>query len=135
MNKTIGLLACALTVSLFSLTANARGPGSGSGGAGNAGAAGGGFAGGSSGSSGGGSAGQSKANNPPASSQAQENSNGRFAQDREFGLDRAQERMSDQGLANERATDNYGNPIKRKQSDINQEPSIPYRQDRDRLNN
>lgn len=129
MKKMVPLLICALAACLFSLSASARGPGGGgSAGGGSSGAATGGVGGGTSrGSSG--SSGQDKAANPPANSQASENSNGRFVQDREFGLDRAQERMSDQGLANERAIDNYGNPIKRGQPDLNQEPSRPSQQD------
>jgi hypothetical protein len=41
---------------------------------------------------------------PPARSQAQENSNGRFAADRDKGLDRAEDRMSDQGRKHQKAT-------------------------------
>ncbi|MFZ9642573.1 MAG: hypothetical protein ACO29L_03870 [Candidatus Methylopumilus sp.] len=37
-------------------------------------------------------------------SQSVDNSNGRFAQDRDTGLERAEDRMSDQGLSNEKAT-------------------------------
>jgi len=38
-------------------------------------------------------------------SQAWDNSNGRFVKDREFGLDRAAERRSDQGNEHEKASD------------------------------
>jgi hypothetical protein len=44
-------------------------------------------------------------NTPNASVRAQENANGRFTEDRQFGLDRARERMSDQGLEHQNATD------------------------------
>lgn len=60
------------------------------------------------GPSGGGSAGSSDAphfGGPASNSKAAANSNGRFASDRETGLDRAAERMSDQGKAHEKATD------------------------------
>ena len=43
--------------------------------------------------------------NPAPNSRAMENSNGRFIQDREFGLDRAAERRSDAGTAHQKATD------------------------------
>lgn len=56
---------------------------------------------------GGGSAGFShgSAGGPPLSSRADENSNGRFSTDRDKGLDRAKDRMSEQGLGHEKATD------------------------------
>lgn len=56
----------------------------------------------------------------PASSTAYANSNGRFSPDRQFGLERAEERMSEQGWENQRATDNFGNPVRRYDVDIRQ---------------
>lgn len=46
-----------------------------------------------------------QANAPQPNARALENSNGGIAPDRSFGLDRAQERMSEQGAANQKATD------------------------------
>jgi len=83
MRKPVSLLLCALIGAVFSLGAAAHGPGGG-----------GGFGGGFSHGSAVG----------PSSSGALENSNGRFSQDRDQGMDRAQDRMSDQGLTNEQAT-------------------------------
>jgi hypothetical protein len=40
----------------------------------------------------------------PSSDHALQNSNGRFSTDRDTGLDRARERMSEQGLDHEKAT-------------------------------
>ena len=51
---------------------------------------------------------------PPPNSAALENSNGRFSSDRDKGLDRAQERMSEQGRKHQKATDaqnTQGNPV------------------------
>jgi hypothetical protein len=42
---------------------------------------------------------------PPLASRADENSNGRFAKDREFGLDRAAERRNGHAAEHERADD------------------------------
>ncbi len=58
---------------------------------------------------GGGSGGPSAAahsNGPSPKSQAAENSNGRFSTDRDKGLDRAEDRMSAQGTAHEKAATN-----------------------------
>jgi hypothetical protein len=41
-----------------------------------------------------------------ASTTGQANANGQFTTDRQFGLDRAQDRMSEQGQAHEKATTN-----------------------------
>ena len=82
MRRPISLLLCGVFAAAFSLGAAARGPGGGPG-----------------------SHGASAPGGPPASSQASENSNGRFAQDRDKGLDRAEDRMSEQGLKHEKATD------------------------------
>jgi hypothetical protein len=76
MRKIISVLLCAFAAA-FSLDATAAGPG------GHSAAAPGG---------------------PRASSQAQENSNGRFAVDRDKGLDRAEDRMSEQGRKHQKAT-------------------------------
>jgi hypothetical protein len=84
MRRPISLLLCGACAAAFSFGAAARGPGGGAPGGHGASAPGGG---------------------PPARSQAWENSNGRFVQDREFGLDRAAERRSDQGNEHEKATD------------------------------
>ena len=83
MNKPMTILLGAAIAAGISVTAAARGPGSGGGG---------GF---SHGSAGG----------PSASSGASANSNGRFAEDRDKGLDRAEDRMSAQGAKHEKATD------------------------------
>ena len=80
MRKTIPLLLCAAIATAFSFGAVARGA-----------AGGGGF---SHGSPGG----------PSSDSKAFENSNGRFSQDRDKGLDRADDRKSGQGLRHGKAT-------------------------------
>ena len=56
---------------------------------------------------GGGGAGFShgSAGGPPLSSRADENSNGRFSTDRDKGLERAKDRMSEQGLEHAKGTD------------------------------
>ncbi len=83
MRKSIQLLLCTAAAAAFSASAAARGPGEVGGTGFDHGTAGG----------------------PPASSGASQNSNGRFAQDRDTGLDRAEDRMSQQGLQHEKATD------------------------------
>jgi ABC-type microcin C transport system permease subunit YejB len=60
-------------------------------------------------------------------SQSESNSNGRFATDRDTGLDRAEDRMSEQGLSHEKATKvkeedtvdlkKLTNPLKKKKPD------------------
>lgn len=85
MRKPILVLLCAAVIGALSLNAAARGPGSG-----------GGFGGGF-------SHGTPSGSSP--SSGASENSNGRLAQDRDKGLDRAEDRMSEEGLKHEKATD------------------------------
>ena len=84
MRKSMLVLLSAAIISALSFNALARGGGGGGGG-------GGGFNHGSA---------QDNAQN----SQSVDNSNGRFAQDRDTGLERAEDRMSDQGLSNEKAT-------------------------------
>lgn len=54
---------------------------------------------------GGGGGGGSAAGGSHMSSQAQANSNGRFASDRDTGLDRAEDRMNAEGKAHEQATE------------------------------
>ena len=54
---------------------------------------------------GGGGGGASHFGGPAPSSQAGTNSNGRFSSDRATGLDRAGDRMSDEGKTHEKATD------------------------------
>jgi hypothetical protein len=89
MRKATSLFLCAALAVAFSGVASARGGGGGGGGMG--GGMGGGFSHGSPvGSS--------------SNSQSLENSNGRFAQDRDQGLDRAEDRMSTQGLEHEKAS-------------------------------
>ena len=82
MRKSFAIFACAACAGAFSFGAMARGPG---------GAGGSGFSHGSA--------------VGPSSNHALQNSNGRFSTDRETGLDRARERMSEQGLEHEKATD------------------------------
>lgn len=102
--KKVGLLLCSGVFALVSLTATARGPGGGGGGPGGSWGGGATATGGGSGSHGGTSR-QSPAG-PADSSRADENANGKFATDQKRGLDRAQERMSEEGLQHQRATDN-----------------------------
>jgi hypothetical protein len=83
MRKLISVLLCGAFATAFSLSAAAGGPGGGAPGGRGASAPGG----------------------PPAGSQALQNSNGRFAKDRDKGLDRAEDRMSAQGLKHQKATD------------------------------
>lgn len=83
MRKSIPVLICAAFAAAFSLSAAARGPGGGGGGDG--------FSHGSP--------------TGPSQSQALQNSNGRFSTDRDKGLDRAEDRMSQQGQEHEKATD------------------------------
>jgi hypothetical protein len=78
MRKIISMLLCGAFTAALSLGATAAGPGA--------------------------SGGHSAAGSPPASSQAMENSNGRFATDRDKGLDRAEDRMSAEGRKHEKAT-------------------------------
>ena len=71
-------------------------------------------AGGSHAGTGAGAAAGASAGSGHLSASGQANGNGRFAADRDTGLDRAQERMSEQGLAHEKAT---SAPGKRKGQD------------------
>jgi hypothetical protein len=89
MTKPMAIVVCAVAAASLSVAALARGAGGG-GGASVSGSAG--F---SHGSAGG----------PSASGGASANSNGRFAEDRDKGLDRAEDRMSAQGAAHEKAPD------------------------------
>ncbi len=91
MRKTLWIVASAAFAVALSFAADARGPG------------GGGFGGGMGGGFGG--FGQSAPHGPSAGSSAFENSNGRLSQDRDRGLERAEDRMSQQGLEHEKATD------------------------------
>lgn len=96
MRKATSVFLCAALAIAFSGVASARGGG---GGGGIGGGSGGGMGGGmGSGFSHGSPAG------PPSNSQSLENSNGRFAQDRDQGLSRAEDRMSTEGLENEKAS-------------------------------
>lgn len=88
MRKSLLILGSAAFAAALSFGAAARG-GPGGGGFG------GGFGGFSHGTPGG----------PAAGGSAYENSNGRFSQDRDRGLDRAEDRMSQKGLEHEKATD------------------------------
>lgn len=85
MRKSTSLLMCTVIAMVFSASAAARGGGTGGG-------MGGGFTHGS-------------PVGPSSSSQSLENSNGRFAQDRDQGLDRAEDRMSTQGRKHEKTSD------------------------------
>lgn len=80
MRRSIPVLVIAALAAAFSLSAMARGGG-----------AGGGFSHGSA--------------TGPSSSEALQNSNGRFSTDRDKGLQRAEDRMSQQGRQHEKATD------------------------------
>ncbi len=82
MRKLISVLLCGAFAAAFGLSAAAREPGDAS-------------------------RGQSASapGGPAAGSQALENSNGRFATDRDKGLDRAEDRMSEQGLRHQKATE------------------------------
>ncbi len=92
MRKLISVLLCGAFATAFSLSAAAGGPGGGASGG----------------------HGASAPSGPPAGSQAGDNSNGRFAQDRDKGLDRAEDRMSEQGLKHEKATDTDAQKKRRK---------------------
>lgn len=89
MHKSTSLVMCTMIAMAFSASAAARG---GSNGGGMGSGMGGGFSHGS-------------PVGPSSNSQALENSNGRFAQDRDQGLDRAEDRMSTQGREHEKASD------------------------------
>ena len=79
MRLPIAVLLCAALGAGFSMDAAARGPG--------------------------GKGASAPGGTPAPGSRAMENSNGRFVQDREFGLDRAAERRSDAGNEHQKATD------------------------------
>lgn len=98
MRKSLSLLLCALMATTFSLQAEARG-GSGSG------SGSGGSHGNSSSSSQGNSGNRGSDSGPSDNSQAADNTNGKFAQDKKTGLDRAQDRMSEAGLEHQKATE------------------------------
>ena len=72
VSKKPAIVICAVAAALLTLQAEARGGGAGGG-----------------------------AGGPPLSSRADENSNGRFATDRDKGLDRAEDRKSAQALKHE----------------------------------
>ncbi len=84
MKKTVSLLLCGACIAARGLNAEARGGG------------GGGFGGGS---------GFGHPSGPGSNSAASDNANGKFSQDRDSGLDRAEDRMSSEGLAHEKASD------------------------------
>jgi len=65
---------------------------------------------------GGGGGGVGGSPTPHMSSSAMTNSNGRFATDRDFGLDRAKDRMSKEGLAHEKASNHVRTPTRGKTS-------------------
>lgn len=94
MKRSLAILLCAIGAVTFSLDAASRGPGGGGGGFGS-----------SAGSFSGG-AGRGVSNAPPADVRGYSNSNAPFTGDENKGLDRAQERMSDEGLSHEKATAN-----------------------------
>ena len=88
MRKSTSIVMCTMIAMAFSASALAARGG------GNGGGMGGGMGGGYS---------HGSPVGPSANSQALENSNGRFAQDRDQGLSRAEDRMSTQGLEHEKA--------------------------------
>lgn len=84
MRKPILVLMCTVSIAALGLNAEARG------------GSGGGFGGGFS---------HGTPTGPSSPSRSIDNSNGRFALDRDRGLERAEDRMSDEGLAHEKASD------------------------------
>lgn len=105
MKKILSTFLCALAAAAYAAPGVAAGPGGGASAGAGVGA---GVGAGAShvGAGAGVNMGAGPGSNISAAGQA--NSNGRFATDREFGLDRAQERMSEQGQAHEKATTSSG---------------------------
>ena len=97
MRKSLALFLCVIGIAAVSADAMARGGGGGGGGFGGGGA---GFGGGASM----GAAGRDMGSSPRASTQGMANSNAPWTSDQEKGLDRAQERMNQQGLDHQKAT-------------------------------
>lgn len=94
MRRSILVVMGAAVLTMFAMEAGARGGGGG----------GGGFGGGSGGFGGGGVS-RGTPTGPSGNGASMDNSNGRFAQDRDMGRDRAEDRMSQEGLDHEQATD------------------------------
>jgi len=77
------------------------------------------------GGAGGGGASHGSPTGPGAGSAAATNANGRFASDRDKGLDRAQDRMNAQGLSHQKATTAPGTP--QRQTGAERKPVSPSR--------
>lgn len=87
MRRNLAIILCTIGLIGFGADAMARGPGGGAG-------------------IGGAGMGRDTSANPPVSTQGAANANAPWTGNQEQGLDRAQQRMSDEGLSHEKATAN-----------------------------